>query len=148
MSMIAQEYAAVTEAQLGNHIRFPQPEFAYVIYVHNEEDDIKNIWIDSVWTNETDALNRMKILEQMENVILDMDTSKKYPYKYKLYGYSEKFPYPEGLCIYREKPDGTVHDYKYSIHCERGFFNKKDFLKPFNPDEYKALVKKAKGTDK
>ena len=104
----------ITESQLGNHISFPQPKFAYIIYVYDEEDYIKNIWIDSVWINEVDALNRMKILEQMENAILDMDTSKKYPYRYKLHGYSEKFPYPEGLSIYREKPDGTVHDYKYS----------------------------------
>ena len=41
MSMIAQEYAAVTEAQLGNHARFPMPEFAFVIYVYDEDDDIK-----------------------------------------------------------------------------------------------------------
>ena len=40
--MIAQEYAAVTEAQLGNHVRFPQPKFAYVIYVYSAEDDLKN----------------------------------------------------------------------------------------------------------
>ena len=146
MSMIAQEYAAVTEAQLGNHVRFPQPEFAYVIYVYDEEDDLKNsCWLDSVWTNETDALNRMKILERMENILLDMDTSKKYPYRYKLHGYSKKFPYPEGLSIHREKSDGTIYDNKYFIVYDRTQFNSKELLKPFNPHEYEALVNKIKG---
>jgi hypothetical protein len=69
MSMIAQEYAVMTEAQLGNHARFPMPEFAFVIYVYDEDNDTNLVEIDSVWTNETEALQRLKKLEQFQRYL-------------------------------------------------------------------------------
>lgn len=147
MSMIAQEYAAVTEAQLGNHARFPMPEFAFVIYVYDQDDDIKNVWVDSIWTNESEALQRLKVLEASENAIMEL-SDEKYPYTYKLRGCTKNFPWPDGCTIHRENPDGTVHDWKYGIYCDRVALNDKELLKPFNVDEYKELVNKVKGKEK
>ena len=138
----------LTEAQLGNHARFPMPEFAFVIYVYDEDNDTNLVEIDSVWTNETEALQRMMNLEKMENAILERSDCVKYSYRYKLRGYSDKFPFADGTNIMRENPDGTVHDWKYGIVCKRVPLNVKTLLKPFNIDEYKTLVNKVKGKDK
>ena len=119
-------------------------KFAFVIYVYDEDDDISNVWIDSIWTNESEAIQRLKVLEESDNAIIDT-LKEKYPYRYKLRGCSKRFPWADGCTIRRENPDGTVYDYKYYIACERTEFNNRDFLKPFNPDEYKALDKKVKG---
>lgn len=143
MSMIAQEDAAVTEAQFGNHARFPQPKFAYVIYVYDEDDDIKFVWVDSIWTNKNKALQRMKILEASENAIIEL-SDKKYPYVYKLRGLTRNFQWPDGCVIRRENKDGAVYDDKYLIVCERAALNDKDFLKPFSTDKFKELVSKVK----
>lgn len=119
-------------------------KFAFVIYVYDEDDDINNVWIDSIWTNESEAIQRLKILEESDNAILDT-LEEKYPYRYKLLGCSKKFPWADGCTIRRENPDGTVHDYKYGIFCKRVFFNDKELLKPFNVVEYKKLVKEIEG---
>ena len=119
-------------------------KFAFVIYVYDEDDDINNVWIDSIWTNESEAIQRLKILEESDNAILDT-LEEKYPYRYKLLGYSKKFPWADGCTIRRENPDGTIHDYKYGIFCKRVFFNDKELLKPFNIVEYKKLVKEVEG---
>lgn len=36
-------------------------KFAFVIYVYDEDDDINNVWIDSIWTNESEAIQHGRI---------------------------------------------------------------------------------------
>lgn len=132
MSMIAQEYAEETKKLLKHDSNDVDWNFAFVIYVYDEDNDTNLVEIDSVWTNETEALQRMMKLEKMENAILERSDCVKYSYRYKLRGYSEKFPFADGTNIMRENPDGTVHDWKYGIVCKRVPLNVKTLLKPFN----------------
>ena len=41
-----------------------EQKFAFAIYVYDEDDDINNVWIDSIWTNESEAIQRLKVLEE------------------------------------------------------------------------------------
>lgn len=129
MSMIAQEYAAVTEAQLGNHVKFPDPEFAYVIFDMDLSHDTEVIHIDSIWTNNDDAIKRMRILEKAENEFLKKSPIVPKFRKARLSGYSEKFPYAEGLVIRRESENGLDWDPSFGIFCKRAFFNNKELIK-------------------
>ena len=134
MSMIAQEFAEETRKQLKDSSTL---NFAYVICEYDEAD---GIYIDSVWTNENDAMTRMWKLEQINNEITQTNALSKY--SYKLHGYSKKFPYPDGCYICKEFPDGTIADRSFGIFCRRAFLNNEDFLKPFNLDEFKRFLKR------
>ena len=71
MSMIAQEYAEETKKLLKRNSNGVDWNFAFVIYIYDEDNDTNLVEIDSVWTNETEALQRMMNLEKMENAILE-----------------------------------------------------------------------------
>lgn len=119
-------------------------EFALVIYVYDEDNDINLVDIDSVWTNDSDAIRRLKAIEEFENAVIENDSSKIHDYRYVLRGYSERFPIPDECTIYRENLDGSIHDDHFCIFCKRVMFNNKELLKPFDKEEYQRLLDKVK----
>lgn len=129
MSMIAQEYNAVTKAMLGNHARFPQPEFAFVIYEIDMDDDSEIVHFDSVWTNEEDAVQRMKTLERYWDPFFKAHgkNGKRYV---RLHGLTGKFPFPDGCSIMNEDEFGRERNSSWGIFCKRIFLNKKNLLSP------------------
>lgn len=125
----------LSERDFGSIAKFPQPEFAFVIFDIDLGHDTENVHIDSIWTNNDDAVKRMKILEKAENAFLKKSPRASKYGKARLSGYSERFPFAEELVIRRETEDGTGWEPTFGIFCKKAFFNKEELLQDFKRED-------------
>ena len=92
-------------------------QFCYVIYWFDEDDDIDQVMMDSVWERNEDAVNRMKeiktgLLEKGDRVD---------------WNFNERFPYAEDTSI-KWLVGEHEYDYKRGVFCKRIFLNPKRLL--------------------